>query len=68
MMDEERRAEAERILRRLDEQAEKMTGSSSLARPEPDWTERWGRRIGLILGYLLAVVLLVHLVANYIVR
>jgi hypothetical protein len=68
--DEERAAEAARILKRLDEQSEKITGQAPAppSEPEREWTERWGRRAGLIIGYLLAVLLLTHLIATYVVR
>lgn len=68
MTDEERQAEAGRILRRIEQQAEKTTGNP----PEPEWrdewTERWGRRAGLIVGCLLAIALLIHLIATYVAR
>jgi hypothetical protein len=66
--DEERQAEAGRILRRLEQQAEKTTGNPPEPERRDEWTERWGRRAGLIVGCLIAIALLIHLIATYVVR
>ncbi|MDP9136888.1 MAG: hypothetical protein M3N38_01730 [Pseudomonadota bacterium] len=66
MNEDARRAEAERILRRLEQQSEKTTGSLPETERSGEWTERWGRRAGLIIGYLLAAALLIHLLATYV--
>jgi hypothetical protein len=66
--DEERQAEAGRILRRLEQQSEKTAGISPHPERQDEWTERWGRRAGLTIGCLLAIALLIHLIATYVVR
>jgi tetrahydromethanopterin S-methyltransferase subunit G len=63
-----RKAEADRILHRLDEQAEKTLSTSPPAEGDADWTERLGRRLGRILGVLLALYLLWHLFVTYVLR
>ena len=63
-----RKAEARKILQRLDEQAEKTLSTPAPAERDEDWTERWGRRLGRILGVLLALYLLWHLITTYVLR
>ncbi|HEY7765376.1 MAG TPA: hypothetical protein VIB38_10335 [Aestuariivirgaceae bacterium] len=54
------------ILARLEEQSEKGFGAPKTGQEEKlDWTERWGRRLGVILGFCLALYLLWHLVTTY---
>jgi ferric-dicitrate binding protein FerR (iron transport regulator) len=62
-----RHAEAEASLRRLEDQAERTMAPAKAAPPEQDWTERWGRRIGLALGYGLALYLVWHLLTTYVI-
>jgi tetrahydromethanopterin S-methyltransferase subunit G len=62
-------AESKAILKRLETQSEKILGPT----PEADsrngeWTERWGKRLGLIIGYGLALYLLWHLFSNYVAQ
>ena len=54
------------ILNRLEAQSEKTLGTSLPEGTEGDWTERWGKRLGLILGYGLALFLLWHLYKSYV--
>jgi hypothetical protein len=61
-----RKAETDRILQRLDEQAEKTVSTPPTAQGEEDWTERSGRRLGRVLGVLLALYLLWHLFTTYV--
>ena len=69
MSDKERQAEASRILRRLEQEAEKTVNGFRRSRSVPDeWTERWGRRVGLVVGYLLAALLLAHLISTYVIQ
>ena len=63
-----RRAQADRILARLDEQAEKTLSTPRDAEGDADWTERLGRRLGRILGVLLVLYLLWHLFVTYVLR
>jgi tetrahydromethanopterin S-methyltransferase subunit G len=63
-----RRAQADRILDRLDEQAEKTLSTPRDAEGDVDWTERLGRRLGRIIGVLLAFYLLWHLFTTYLLR
>ena len=62
-----RKAEADRILDRLDEQAEKTLSTPRAAEGDADWTERLGRRLGRVIGVLLALYLLWHLFTTYVV-
>jgi tetrahydromethanopterin S-methyltransferase subunit G len=61
-----RKAEADRILDRLEEQAEKTLSTPRAAEGDADWTERLGRRLGRIIGVLLALYLLWHLFTTYV--
>ncbi|HYN00378.1 MAG TPA: hypothetical protein VET25_11580 [Aestuariivirgaceae bacterium] len=62
-------AESKAILKRLDTQSEKTFGPTPQSdSSNGDWTERWGKRLGLIIGYGLALYLLWHLFSNYVVR
>jgi tetrahydromethanopterin S-methyltransferase subunit G len=63
-----RKAETDRILQRLDEQAEKTASTPTFAEGDKDWTERWGRRLGRAFGVLLALYLLWHLFTTYVLR
>jgi tetrahydromethanopterin S-methyltransferase subunit G len=63
-----RRAQADRILDRLDEQAEKTLSTPRDGEGDADWTERLGRRLGRMIGVLLALYLLWHLVTTYLLR
>jgi tetrahydromethanopterin S-methyltransferase subunit G len=63
-----RKAEADRILDRLDEQAEKTLSTPKAAEGDADWTERLGRRLGRIFGVVLALYLLWHLVTTYLLQ
>jgi hypothetical protein len=66
-MKQERGEEQSRtILARLEEQSEKALGPRPANPMEArDWTERWGRRLGVILGLCLALYLLWHLIETY---
>jgi len=66
--DSSRRAEADRILDRLDEQAEKTLSTPRDAEGNTDWTERLGRRLGRIIGILLVLYLLWHLFTSYLLQ
>jgi hypothetical protein len=62
---EDRREEADRTLRRLDEQAEKILGHRPVE-PEPeDRIEILGKRIGRVLSVILAIVLIIYLWRTY---
>ena len=65
-MRKEKRDDPQAILNRLEAQSEKTLGTSLPERTEDDWTERWGKRLGLILGYGLALFLLWHLYKSYV--
>ena len=65
-MREEKRDDPQTILDRLEAQSEKTLGTSVPKGVEDDWTERWGKRLGLILGYGLALFLLWHLYKSYV--
>ena len=59
-------AQAERDLKRLDEQSEKLINTSRLDDINTDDpVEKWGRIIGRTLGYIVAIGLLYHLVTTY---
>ena len=62
----EKRDDPQTILDRLEAQSEKTLGTSAPKDAEDDWTERWGKRLGLILGYGLALFLLWHLYKSYV--
>lgn len=72
--DEERSAEARRILDRAASETESL-GTSALARaarhlagadaPQDDRLEVWGRRIGRTLGFIFALYLVVTLVDHF---
>ena len=60
-------AEAKAILKRLETQSEKTFGPTPQSDiGNGDWTERWGKRLGLTIGYGLALYLLWHLFSNYV--
>lgn len=61
-----RKGEADRILERLDEQAEKTLSTARATEEGADWTERLGRRLGRIIGVVLALYLLWHLFTTYV--
>jgi hypothetical protein len=62
---DDQREEAERVLRRMDGQAEKILGHRG-AEPEPDdKIEILGRRIGRGLSVILAIVLIIYLWQTY---
>jgi hypothetical protein len=65
-MREEKKDDALAILKRLEAQSEKTLGTSPSQDNGDDWTERWGKRLGLIIGYGLALFLLWHLYTSYV--
>ena len=66
MKQERGQDQSKAILGRLEEQSEKGFGPPQTGQEEErDWTERWGRRLGVILGFCLAIYLLWHLIATY---
>jgi hypothetical protein len=66
MKREERREDAQAVLKRLEAQSEKTLSTPAQGEEEADWTERWGKRLGLIIGYGLALFLLWHLYSSYV--
>ncbi len=65
MKQDDQREEAERALRRMDGQAEKILGHRE-AEPAPeDKIEILGRRIGRALSVVLAIVLIIYLWRTY---
>ena len=65
-MRKERKDDPKAILKRLEEQSEKTLRTSPPQDKGDDWTERWGKRLGLIIGYGLALFLLWHLYTTYV--
>jgi hypothetical protein len=63
-----RKAETERIVAGLEEQAEKTLSTPKAAEGGEDWMERLGRQLGRLLGVLLALYLLFHLFTTYLLR
>ena len=53
-------------LKRLEEQAEKTTGTSLQEDFTDDWTERWGKKLGAVIGYALALFLRWYLYRSYV--
>jgi hypothetical protein len=62
---EDGREEADRTLRRLDEQAEKILGHRAADPEAEDRIEILGKRIGRVLSIILAVVLIIYLWRTY---
>lgn len=62
------KAEADRTVARLEEQAEKTLSTPKAAEGGKDWTERLGRQLGRLLGVLLGLYLLWHLFTTYLLR
>lgn len=65
MKPEDGREEADRTLRRLDEQAEKILGHGAADPEAEDRIEILGKRIGRILSIVLAIGLIVYLWRTY---
>ncbi|MGE3830762.1 MAG: hypothetical protein AB7F76_07190 [Parvibaculaceae bacterium] len=65
MKPEDGREEADRTLRRLDEQAEKILGHRAVDPEAEDRIEILGKRIGRILSIVLAIGLIVYLWRTY---
>jgi hypothetical protein len=65
-MRRERKDDPQAILERLEAQSEKTLGTSPRQEDGDDWTERWGKRLGVIIGYGLALFLLWHLYTSYV--
>lgn len=59
--------DTETLLSKVDAQSEKtFSPTPETDTSESDWTERWGKRLGLTIGYGLALYMLWHLLSTYV--
>jgi hypothetical protein len=65
MRKSEREEEARALLKRLDQQSEKILGAQPIEKPEDDRIEILGKRIARILSVILLAGLLVYLWRTY---
>jgi hypothetical protein len=65
MKKSEREAEAKRVLKRLDEQSEKILGAQPAEAPETDRIEILGKRIARVLSMIILVGLIIYLWRTY---